>query len=474
MASPIIPILLAGGAGTRLWPVSRDALPKQFLPLIGDKSTYQETLLRVRDAMFAPPIVITGPNFHFFARRQAEEIGVDATIVIEPMRRDSGPAIAAATMVASRRDPKAVVLALAADHIIPDVDAFRATCQAGRVAAEAGRIVTFGIKPTEPKTSYGYILPGEMIGEGVYAVKSFVEKPDAATAARYVREGYLWNSGNFLFRAAVLLSELKRLEPEMAASVDAAVATASNDLGFVRLESGAFSRATQKSIDYAVMEKTDLAAVALGDFLWSDIGSWDALYDIAPPDSKSRDAAGNVLQGSVVTMDAKGCVVHSNDRLTAVVGVNDLVVVSTSDAVMVIPRARAQEVRELVDKLKAEKRPEATDHKRVHRPWGYYESIDIGERFQVKRIVVIPGGTLSLQKHRHRAEHWVVVRGTAEVTIGEKVGAVHENESVYIPIGSVHRLANKGKIALELIEVQTGGYFGEDDIERLDDIYKRT
>jgi len=454
--------------------VSRDALPKQFLPLIGDKSTYQETLLRVRDAMFAPPIVITGPNFHFFARRQAEEIGVDATIVIEPMRRDSGPAIAAATMVASRRDPKAVVLALAADHIIPDVDAFRATCQAGRVAAEAGRIVTFGIKPTEPKTSYGYILPGEMIGEGVFAVKSFVEKPDAATAARYVREGYLWNSGNFLFRAAVLLSELKRLEPEMAASVDAAVATASNDLGFVRLESGAFSRATQKSIDYAVMEKTDLAAVALGDFLWSDIGSWDALYDIAPPDSKSRDAAGNVLQGSVVTMDAKGCVVHSNDRLTAVVGVNDLVVVSTSDAVMVIPRARAQEVRELVDKLKAEKRPEATDHKRVHRPWGYYESIDIGERFQVKRIVVIPGGTLSLQKHRHRAEHWVVVRGTAEVTIGEKVGAVHENESVYIPIGSVHRLANKGKIALELIEVQTGSYFGEDDIERLDDIYKRT
>jgi len=474
MASPIIPILLAGGAGTRLWPVSRDALPKQFLPLIGDKSTYQETLLRVRDAMFAPPIVITGPNFHFFARRQAEEIGVDATIVIEPMRRDSGPAIAAATMVASRRDPKAVVLALAADHIIPDVDAFRATCQAGRVAAEAGRIVTFGIKPTEPKTSYGYILPGEMIGEGVYAVKSFVEKPDAATAARYVREGYLWNSGNFLFRAAVLLSELKRLEPEMAASVDAAVATASNDLGFVRLESGAFSRATQKSIDYAVMERTDLAAVALGDFLWSDIGSWDALYDIAPPDSKSRDAAGNVLQGSVVTMDAKGCVVHSNDRLTAVVGVNDLVVVSTSDAVMVIPRARAQEVRELVDKLKAEKRPEATDHKRVHRPWGYYESIDIGERFQVKRIVVIPGGTLSLQKHLHRAEHWVVVRGTAEVTIGEKVGAVHENESVYIPIGSVHRLANKGKIALELIEVQTGSYFGEDDIERLDDIYKRT
>ena len=469
MASLIIPILLAGGAGTRLWPVSRDALPKQFLPLIGDKSTYQETLLRVQDAMFAPPIVITGPNFHFFARRQAEEVGVEATIVIEPMRRDSGPAIAAATMVASRRDPKAVALALAADHIIPDVEAFKATCRAGLVAAEAGRIVTFGIKPTEPKTSYGYILPGEAIGDGVYAVKSFVEKPDAETAARYVRDGYLWNSGNFLFRAAVLLSELKRLEPDMASAVDAAVANASNDLGFLRLEAGAFSRAPQKSIDYAVMERTDLAAVALGNFRWSDIGSWDALFDIT-----SRDAAGNVLQGSVTTMDAKGCVVHSNDRLTTVVGVNDLVVVSTTDAVMVIPRARAQDVRELVSKLKSEKRPEATDHKRAHRPWGYYESIDAGDRFQVKRIVVIPGGVLSLQKHRHRAEHWVVVRGTAEVTIGEKVRAVHENESVYIPIGSVHRLANKGKIPLELIEVQTGSYFGEDDIERLDDVYKRT
>ena len=469
MSSLIIPILLAGGAGTRLWPVSRDALPKQFLPLIGDKSTYQQTLLRVRDAMFAPPIVITGPNFHFFARRQAEEIGVDATIVIEPVRRDSGPAIAAATMVASRRDPKAVVLALAADHIIPDVEAFRATCQAGRVAAEAGRIVTFGIKPTEPKTSYGYILPGEAIGDGVCAVKSFVEKPDAETAARYVRDGYLWNSGNFLFRAAVLLSELKRLEPDMATAVDAAVANASSDLGFLRLESSAFSRAPQKSIDYAIMERTDLAAVALGDFRWSDIGSWDALFDIT-----SRDPAGNVLQGSVVTMDATGCVVHSNDRLTAVVGVKDLVVVSTADAVMVIPRARAQDVRELVDKLKTEKRPEATDHKRVHRPWGYYESIDAGERFQVKRIVVIPGGVLSLQKHRHRAEHWVVVHGTAEVTIGDKVRAVHENESVYIPIGSVHRLANRGKISLELIEVQTGSYLGEDDIERFEDVYKRT
>ncbi|HEY6755634.1 MAG TPA: mannose-1-phosphate guanylyltransferase/mannose-6-phosphate isomerase [Pseudolabrys sp.] len=470
MPSPIIPILLAGGAGTRLWPVSRDALPKQFLPLVGKRSTYQETLLRVRDPMFAPPIVITGPNFHFFARRQAEDVGVEATVVIEPVRRDSGPAIAAATAVAASRDPQAVILALAADHIILDVEAFRNTCIAGRAAAEAGRIVTFGIKPTEPKTSYGYILPGDPVGGGsVHAVKRFVEKPDAATAAQYVRNGYLWNSGNFLFRADVLLSELERLEPEIAAAITDSIARATNDLGFLRLDPEAFMRAPQKSIDYAVMEKTDRAAVVVGQFPWSDIGSWDALFDITP-----RDSAGNVLEGPVVTVDSKDCVVHSHDRLTAVVGVQDLIVVHTSDAVMVVPRARAQEVRELVERLKAAKRPEATDHKRVHRPWGYYESIDAGERFQVKRIVVVPGGILSLQKHRHRAEHWVVVRGTAEVTIGDQVRAVHENESIYIPIGSVHRMANKGKIPLELIEVQTGSYLGEDDIERLEDVYKRS
>ena len=469
MPSPIVPVLLAGGAGTRLWPVSRDALPKQFLPLVGDRSTYQETLLRVRDPMFARPIVITGPNFHFFAKRQAEDVGVDATVVIEPMRRDSGPAIAAATAVALQRDPQAVVLALAADHIILDAPQFRATCATGREAAEAGRIVTFGIKPTEPKTSYGYILPGEAIGKtGAHAVKRFVEKPDAATAAKYVHDGYLWNSGNFLFRADVLLAELARLEPEMAAAIGAAVKNAGTDLGFLRLQPEAFGRAPQKSIDYAVMEKTDRAAVVVGNFRWSDIGSWDALFDITP-----RNAEGNVVQGPVVTMDATGCVVHSDGRLTTVVGVKDLVVVSTSDAVMVIPRARSQEVRELVARLKAEKRPEATDHKRVHRPWGYYESIDMGERFQVKRIVVIPGGLLSLQKHQHRAEHWVVVRGTAEVTTGDTIREVHENESVYIPIGTVHRLANRGKIPLELIEVQTGSYLGEDDIVRLDDIYKR-
>jgi mannose-1-phosphate guanylyltransferase/mannose-6-phosphate isomerase len=295
-----------------------------------------------------------------------------------------------------------------------------------------------------------------------------VEKPNPETAARYVAEGYLWNSGNFLFRAEVLLAELARFEPSMAEAVERAVAGAHHDLGFVRLDAEAFASAPQKSIDYAVMEKTDRAAVVTGNFRWSDIGSWDAIFDIA-----SRDKSGNSVHGTVVTTDTRNCVIHSVDRLTAVLGADDLVVVSTPDAVLVVPRARAQEVRELVTKLKAAQRPEATEHRRGHRPWGYYDSIDKGERFQVKRIVVRPGGTLSLQKHHHRAEHWVVVRGTAEVTIGTDVKAVHENESIYIPIGAVHRLANQGKIPLELIEVQTGSYLGEDDIVRIDDVYKR-
>jgi len=466
----IVPVVLAGGAGTRLWPVSRDALPKQFLPLVGDRSTYQDTLLRVAEGdLFAPPIVITGADFRFFARRQAEDIDIDATVVIEPMRRDSGPAVAAAAAFAKSRDPDAVVLALAADHVILDVEEFRTTCLAGLKAAEAGHIVTFGITPSAPKTSYGYIRRGKPIGSAqVYAVEAFVEKPNADTAARYVAEGYLWNSGNFLFRAEVLLAELTRYEPAMVTAVEMAVAGANNDLGFVRLAPEAFATAPQKSIDYAVMEKTDRAAVVAGNFRWSDIGSWDAIFDIA-----ERDKSGNAVHGTVVTSDARNCVIHSVDRLTAVLGADDLVVVSTPDAVLVVPRARAQEVRELVAKLKSEKRAEATEHRRGHRPWGYYDSIDKGERFQVKRIVVRPGGTLSLQKHHHRAEHWVVVRGTAAVTIGSEVKAVHENESIYIPIGAVHRLANQGKIPLELIEVQTGSYLGEDDIVRIEDVYKR-
>jgi mannose-1-phosphate guanylyltransferase/mannose-6-phosphate isomerase len=469
MPAPIIPVILAGGTGTRLWPVSRDAMPKQFLAFSGPRTTYQETLLRVAHPMFAPPIVITGPNFHFYAQRQAEEVGVAAQVVIEPQRRDSGPAIAAATMIARQRDPDAVVLALAADHLILDVEAFRATCLAGSEAADSGFIVTFGIKPSAPKTAYGYILPGAAIGtNGVHKVMRFVEKPDVATAERYLREGYLWNSGNFLFRADIMLNEMARFQPAIVNTVEASIARADNDIGFLRLGADAFAAAPQISIDYAVMEKTERAAVVSGQFRWSDIGSWDALADVIPPDEDD-----NIVQGNAVSLDSSGCIIHAGDRLVTTIGVSDLVVVSTPDAVMVVPRGRAQEVRGLVSQLKAEHRPEADTHRRVDRPWGYYEALDIGERFQVKRIVVIPGGTLSLQSHQHRAEHWVVVRGTAEVTIGDTKRALHENESVYIPIGSIHRLVNRGKISLELIEVQTGCYLGEVDIVRFDDIYKR-
>jgi mannose-1-phosphate guanylyltransferase/mannose-6-phosphate isomerase len=469
--SPIVPVLLAGGAGTRLWPVSRDALPKQFLPLVGDLSTYQQTLQRVADrAVFATPIVMTGGQFHFFARHQAEKCGSEATIVIEPIRRDSAAAIAAAAVLAKKQDKDAVVLALAADHVVLDAAPFAQACRAGREAADAGHIVTFGIRPTQPKTSYGYILRGTPLKpKDAYKVERFVEKPDAATAARYIADGYLWNSGNFLFRADVLLAELARFEPALVEAAEVSVAKATTDLGFLRLDPEAFARAPQKSIDYALMEKTDRAAVVVGHFRWSDIGSWDAIFDVS-----QRDAAGNAVHGPVITTDATDCVIHAENRLTAGVGVDNLIVVSTSDAVLVMPRDRAQEVRELVEKLKAAKRPEATDHRRTYRPWGYYESIDAGERFQVKRIVVREGGMLSLQKHRHRAEHWVVVRGTAEVTMGDEQRIVSENESVYVPIGAVHRLANHGKIPLELIEVQTGSYLGEDDIVRLDDIYKRS
>jgi mannose-1-phosphate guanylyltransferase / mannose-6-phosphate isomerase len=445
-------------------------MPKQFLPLVGERSTFQQALARVSDkTFFAPPIVMTSDAFRFFARRQAQDIGLEPTVVLEPVRRDSAAAIAAAATIARLRDPAAIVLTLAADHVIFDLELFRAACLAGRDAADEGRIVTFGIRPSEPKTGYGYIRPGAALGpHGVHAVAAFVEKPDEATAARYVAEGYLWNSGNFLFRADVLLDELARHAPEVAHATDAAVARATTDLGFVRLDADAFGKSPQTSIDYAVMERTDRAAVVEGRFRWSDIGNWAAIFDIA-----ERDAAGNAAHGPAVTLDAQDCLIHADEVLTAVVGAKNMMVVASRDAVLVVPRERAEAVKELVASLKKNARPEASDHRRVYRPWGHYESVDSGERFQVKRLVVAPGGVLSLQKHLHRAEHWVVVRGTAEVTVGDLKKIVHENESAYIPIGAVHRLANPGKIPLELIEVQTGSYFGEDDIIRLEDVYKR-
>lgn len=446
-------------------------MPKQFLPLVGDYSTYQQALQRVGDReLFVEPIVMTSHDFRFFARRQADELGMSATIVLEPLRRDSGPAIAAGAAVARLRDPDAIVLTVAADHVIADTDLFFAACRTALAAAARGHIVTFGIRPSSPKTSYGYIRPGEVLDvDGARAVAAFVEKPDAATAERYVADGYLWNSGNFMFRAETLLRELERFEPDMAQAAQAAAATANTDLGFVRLDADAFRMSPQKSIDYAVMERSDLVAVVEGTFRWSDIGSWDAILDVV-----DRDASGNALRGPVTAIDSNDCIIHTDGRLIAAVGIDDLVVVSTADAVLIVPRRRAEEVKHLVTLLKEQRRTEATDHHRCHRPWGYYESVDAGQRFQVKRIVVLPGERLSLQKHMHRAEHWVVVHGTAEVTCGESIRIIHENESVYIPIGAVHRLGNPGKIPLELIEVQTGSYLGEDDITRLDDVYQRS
>jgi len=446
-------------------------MPKQFLPLTGERSTFQQALARVSDAaLFAPPIVMTSDAFRFFARGQAQEIGLEPTVVLEPLRRDSAPAIAAAATIARARDPSAIVLTLAADHVIFDLELFRAACVAGRDAADEGRIVTFGIRPSAPKTGYGYIRPGAALGSaGVHAVAAYVEKPDEATAVRYVADGYLWNSGNFLFRADVLLDELARYAPEVAHAADAAVARATTDLGFVRLDADAFGRAPQISIDYALMERTERAAVVEGRFRWSDIGNWAAILEVA-----ERDVAGNAAHGPAVMLDAEDCLIHADDVLTAIVGAKDMMVVASRDAVLVVPRERAEAVKELVATLKqAPARPEATEHRRVYRPWGHYEPVDSGARFQVKRIVVAPGGILSLQKHLHRAEHWVVVRGTAEVTVGDVKKILHENESAYIPIGAVHRLANPGRIPLELIEVQTGSYFGEDDIIRLEDVYKR-
>ena len=467
----ITPLILAGGSGTRLWPVSRDAMPKQFMTLVGQKSTFQQALQRLGDTtLFAAPIVMTVGEFRFFVQHQAAEVGCTVTVVLEPQRRDSGPAIAAGALLAMQRDPDAVVLALAADHVILDTAAFHEACRRARDAADTGRVVTFGISPSEPKTGYGYIQPGRPLEvEGVRAVQRFVEKPDAATAARYVSDGYLWNSGNFMFRSDVLKGELSRHAPELMSAVSSAVTGATGDtLGFTLLGADAYGRSPRTSFDYAVMEKTERAAVIEARFGWSDIGSWEAIYDIA-----QRDGANNALRGPVVALAAENCLVHAEERLTAVLGVKDLVIVSTADAVMVAPRGHAEDVKHLVATLKQAGHAEATNHRRVHRPWGYYESVDAGERFQVKRLVVAPKGKLSLQKHLHRAEHWVVVRGTAEVTIGDKVSTVHENESVYVPIGAVHRLANPGKIPLELVEVQSGSYLGEDDIERFDDVYRR-
>jgi mannose-1-phosphate guanylyltransferase/mannose-6-phosphate isomerase len=468
----IVPVIMCGGSGTRVWPESRESLPKQFIPLIGPKSTFQMLLdILRRDEVFAAPIVITNKEYRFRVAEQLEQVGASAEIVLEPVRRDSGAAVAVAAELSVRRSPATIVALLAADHLIEAADEFVRLCKVAGDAAAAGAIVTFGIKPSHAETGYGYIRPAEPLANspGVLKVGAFVEKPDAATAQAYLDEGYLWNSGNFVFRADVMRDEIARYEPAMAEAARDAVEKARRDLGFLLLDEAAFERSPKRSIDYAVMEKTDRASVIPADIGWSDVGSWRTVWTLS-----DRDRDGNSIIGHGTVMDARNVHIRSAETLTAVVGVSDVVVVTTPDATLVLAAEHADKVKHLVDRLKAQKRPEASEHKRGYRPWGYYQSIDLSSRHQVKRIVVKPGGRLSLQKHLHRAEHWVVVKGTAEVTRGSDIHIVHENESIYLPIGIAHRLANPGKIDLEVIEVQTGSYLGEDDILRLEDVYNRT
>ena len=470
MVRKIIPLIMCGGAGTRLWPASREVRPKQFLPLFGARSTFQDTLLRVSDAdLFERPIVITNAAYRFMVLEQLAEIGVEADVLLEPARRDSGPAIAAGAAFAQTRDKDAVVLALAADHVVRDAPAFIAACREGLAAADGGRIVTFGIKPERPATEYGYINPGEAVSGEVRAVARFVEKPDLPTAAGYIKSGYLWNSGNFMFRADVLLDEYRKSDAASVEAVGTAVAKAGHDLGFVTLDPEAFGSAKAISIDYAVMEKTARAAVVPVSCCWSDVGSWHAVWELS-----EKDAQGNAAKGRAVFEDSRNCNVSSEKALVALEGVDDLVIVATEDAVLVSRQKDANGLKRLVAKLKTVAPQVTEDHLKVHRPWGSYQSVDNGERHQVKRIIVKPGRRLSLQKHHHRSEHWIVVRGAALVTVNDQVKAVHENEFIYIPIGAVHRLENPGKILLELIEVQTGSYLGEDDIIRIEDDYQRS
>jgi mannose-1-phosphate guanylyltransferase / mannose-6-phosphate isomerase len=463
---------MCGGAGTRLWPASREGRPKQFLPLFGPHSTFQETIRRVSDpALFGRPIVVTNNQYRFLVAEQLAAIGIEADIMLEPMRRDSGPAIAAGAVFAVKRGGDPLIVALAADHVVTDPAAFAKVCSLAAVAAAADRIVTFGVRPTRPATEYGYIRAGSAIDADIFAIEKFIEKPDAKTAERYVKEGYLWNSGNFMFRAGLLLDEYNGFEPDSVAAVTAAVENAGADLGFVTLDKPSFARATAKSIDYAVMERTKRAAVMPVSYGWSDVGSWQAVWELSERDSLGNSGHG---PGSVVFVDSRGSYVTSDKQLVALFGVENLVVVTTDDAVLVAKREDGDGLRRLVQKLKEVAPAVTEEHLKVHRPWGSYHSIDQGPRFQVKRIVVKPGGRLSLQLHHHRAEHWVVVRGAARVTIGDETKILHENESTYIPSGAKHRLENPGKIDLELIEVQTGSYLGEDDIVRIEDDYRRS
>ena len=471
---PIIPVILAGGQGTRLWPKSRSARPKQFIDLIGETSLFQQTLERVRDAgRYGRPIVITNAEYRFLVAEQAQERGIElGAILLEPVARNTAAAIAASARVALGQDEDAVIHVLPSDHLIPaSADYFGAVDNAA-LAAREGHLVTFGITPEHPETGYGYIAVGEPIGHGAHKVAAFVEKPDAQKAERMLEQGgFTWNSGMFMLPAKIFLAECERLAPEVFAAAKAAVTEAKRDLDFIRLDEANFASSPSISVDYAIFERTDKAAVLPVSFVWSDLGAWDAVWK-----GHSRDASGNAAAGPVTLSNATNSLVMTEHAHVVLDGLDDVAVIATEDAVFVGRLSQAQNVGAIARSLRAnvETRALTETHKTSYRPWGGYSSVLMGDRFQVKKLFVKPGKKLSLQKHHHRSEHWVVVRGTAEVTVDGKVSMLAENESIYLPLGCTHRLANPGKIELELIEVQTGSYLGEDDIIRIEDEFGRS
>ncbi|MBB3063056.1 mannose-1-phosphate guanylyltransferase/mannose-6-phosphate isomerase [Microbulbifer rhizosphaerae] len=468
----MIPVILCGGTGSRLWPLSRECYPKQFLPLAGSRTMLQDTALRL-DGLegLQAPILVCHEEHRFAAAEQLQEIDrKPRSILLEPCARNTAPAIALAALDALAGGEDPLLLVLPADHVVADAVAFRRAAKAAGELAQRGHLVTFGIVPDCAETGYGYIRRGEDLGGGAWKVAEFVEKPNADTAERYLASGdYSWNSGIFLFRASRYIEELGHYRADILAACRTAFEKAVRDLDFTRIDAGAFSACPSESVDYAVMEKTESAAVLPLDAGWSDVGSWDALWELA-----ERDGDNNLLHGDVLAESSEGCLVRADSRLVGLLGVRDLVVVDTDDAVLIADKNCVQDVKKLVERLKGSERSEALRHRKVYRPWGYYDSIDAGPRFQVKRILVKPGQQLSLQMHHHRAEHWVVVRGTAKVTRGEEELLLTENQSTFIPLGVVHRLENPGTIPLELIEVQSGSYLGEDDIVRFDDSYGRS
>jgi mannose-1-phosphate guanylyltransferase/mannose-1-phosphate guanylyltransferase/mannose-6-phosphate isomerase len=468
----IVPVLLSGGTGSRLWPLSRETYPKQLLSLLDDKTLLQQTALRVADAShFTAPMVIANVEHRFAIGEQLRAAGIpDSTIVLEPFGRNTAPAVAVAALMASEHDPDAVILVMPVDHWVRDHAAFRAAVLKGLPAARHGRFVLFGLRPTAPATGFGYIRMGETsVVPDVRNVAGFVEKPDVTMVERFLAcDQHLWNSGIFLLPARLFIDELSERSPEVLAACRKALSGATRDLDFLRLEETAFATSPKISIDYAVMEKTDRAVVVPAAFDWNDIGSWSALWTMG-----EKDPSGNVVAGDAILEDASGCYVRGEGQLVAALGVEDLVIAAAPDVVLVTSRKRDQDVGKLVERLRISGHRSATQTHSVHRPWGYYQSIHAGERFQVKRITVNPGAKLSLQKHYHRAEHWIVVNGTAIVTRDDEEILLRENESVFVPLGCLHRLENPGKVPLNLIEVQSGAYLGEDDIVRVQDIYHR-